>query len=181
MSVTHDPVPAPTRPAQAGQVGVGRVGGDVRGRLAGPRADAPWLVADIGGTNARFGLIRRPGGAPTEVKVLAGREYPGLAEAALDYLDGVRPAAACLAVAGPVTAGTFRMNNSPWTGTAAELREALGAGHLELINDFEALALSIPQLGAGLEDPVFAVEFVQQDFCERAAAGADLQNPWESA
>jgi glucokinase len=111
-------------------------------------------VADIGGTNARFGLVAHPGGKPERVRVLAGQRYPGLAEAALDYLAGVRPGAACLAVAGPVTGGRFTMNNSPWHGSAEELRSALGAAHLELVNDFEALALSIPQLSAGDLRPI---------------------------
>jgi glucokinase len=106
----------------------------------------PLLVADIGGTNARFGLIESPGAAPSRVRVLAGCDYNGLTEAALSYLDGVRPAAACLAVAAPITGGRFKMNNAPWAGSAAQIQVDLGLDHVELINDFEALALSLPSL-----------------------------------
>jgi len=143
MSVTDTAGPAAMSagPAAAAATWVGG-----SGSLPGPTPQAPWLVADIGGTNARFGVVARPGRGPERVRVLAAREYPGLAEAALDYLDGVRPVAACLAVAGPVTGGRFTMNNSPWRGSTEQLRAALGVAHLELINDFEALALSIPQL-----------------------------------
>lgn len=106
----------------------------------------PWLVADIGGTNARFGLVERPGSAPVRVRVLAGRDYSGLIEAALDYLGEVRPVAACLAVAAPISQGRFQMSNAPWSGSVEQIRGDLGLDHVELINDFEALALSLPFL-----------------------------------
>lgn len=118
----------------------------------------PWLVADIGGTNARFGLVEQPGAAPIRVRVLAGRDYPGPVEAALDYLGDVRPAAACLAVAGPVTEGRFWMSNLPWAGSADQIRAALGLDHVELINDFEALALSLPYLAASDLRPIGPVQ-----------------------
>ena len=68
-----------------------------------PTEESPWLVADIGGTNARFGLVRRAGGPPEAVAVLPGAEYDGLPDAVAAYLGlyggGVRPGAACLAIA----------------------------------------------------------------------------------
>lgn len=115
---------------------------------------APWLVADIGGTNARFGLVERPGTAPVQVRVLPGRDYSGLTEAALDYLGDVRPVAACLAVAAPISHGSFRMSNAPWSGSVDQLRCDLGLDHVELINDFEALALSLPFLSGSDLRPI---------------------------
>ncbi|WP_240809783.1 glucokinase [Actinomadura sp. WMMA1423] len=123
-----------------------------------------WLVADVGGTNARFALVDGPNGVPSEVRSLPTREYPGLAEAAAAYLGmvGARPAAACLAVAGPVTDGTFHLTNAGWPkGTPEAVRDHLGLAHLEVLNDFEALALALPRLGdddlvsvgAGRADP----------------------------
>ncbi|WP_149264813.1 glucokinase [Actinomadura sp. K4S16] len=109
-----------------------------------------WLVADVGGTNARFALVDGPDGVPSEVRSLPTRDHPGLAEAAAAYLDmvGVRPAAACLAVAGPVTNGTFHLTNAGWPkGSPEAVRAHLGMAHLEVINDFEALALALPRLG----------------------------------
>ncbi|XRQ13507.1 glucokinase [Actinomadura welshii] len=113
----------------------------------------PWLVADVGGTNARFALVDGPDGTPSRVQCLPTREHAGLAEAAAAYLDryarDVRPSAACLAVAGPVTGGTYHLTNAGWPkGTPEAVRERLGLPHLEIINDFEALALALPRLGA---------------------------------
>ncbi|QXJ20595.1 glucokinase [Actinomadura graeca] len=112
----------------------------------------PWLVADVGGTNARFALVDGPDGEPSQVGSLPTRDHAGLAGAAAAYLEryapGVRPSAACLAVAGPVAGETFRLTNADWPADTPEaVRERLGIPHLEIINDFEALALSLPRLG----------------------------------
>jgi glucokinase len=112
-----------------------------------------WLVADIGGTNARFGLVERPNAAPTRIHVLTCRDHAGLAEAAATYLARYagkpRPSAACVAVAGPTDGEHFRLTNTHWAGTASRIRDDLRLDHLDLINDFEALALSLPYLGGG--------------------------------
>ncbi|HEY8479476.1 MAG TPA: glucokinase [Spirillospora sp.] len=115
------------------------------------RRDGPWLVADVGGTNARFALVDGPDGEPARVRCLPTREHAGLAEAAAAYLrrhaPDVSPSAACLAVAGPVTDGTFHLTNAGWPrGTFEEVRARLGLPRLDVINDFEALALALPRL-----------------------------------
>ncbi|TDD69165.1 glucokinase [Actinomadura darangshiensis] len=111
-----------------------------------------WLVADVGGTNARFALVDGADGIPYNVHSLPTRDHPGLAEAAAAYLDrhapGTKPSAACLAVAGPVTSGTFHLTNAGWPkGTPEAVRAHLGLPYLDVINDFEALALALPRLG----------------------------------
>jgi glucokinase len=107
----------------------------------------PWLVADIGGTNARFGLVTAPGRAPERVAVLAGAEYAGLPEAVAAYLadhaGDARPEAACVAVAGPIDGDRYRLTNLPWAGSIGDL----DLPYATLLNDFEALALSLPHLG----------------------------------
>ncbi|GAA3166076.1 hypothetical protein GCM10010466_66070 [Planomonospora alba] len=109
----------------------------------------PWLVADIGGTNARFGLVTEIGVRPGAVAVLAGRDHDGLPEAVAAYLadhaGGVQPGAACLAIAGPVEGDRYRLTNAGWSGSVRDL----GIPHVELLNDFEALAASLPHLAAG--------------------------------
>ncbi|MEV0975029.1 glucokinase [Microtetraspora glauca] len=106
----------------------------------------PWLVADVGGTNARFGLVTRPGGNPESVAVLEVAQHQGLPDAVAAYLDqhggGVRPEAACLAIAGPVQDDRYQLTNAGWSGTVAEL----GIPYVGLLNDFEALAISLPHL-----------------------------------
>lgn len=106
----------------------------------------PWLVADVGGTNARFGLVTGPGARPSQVAVLAGAEHRTLPDAVAAYLTahagGVLPGAACLAVAGPVEGDRYALTNLPWAGSARDL----GVPNATLLNDFEALALSLPHL-----------------------------------
>ncbi|WP_216899692.1 glucokinase [Nocardia alni] len=115
-----------------------------------PTPDAPWLVADIGGTHARFGLVSRLHAEPQEVRILRCADYPGLVAAVEDYLHRVpscaHPSAACVAVAGPVRGDRFRLTNAHWDFSISESRIRLGLDHLELINDFTALALAVPQL-----------------------------------
>lgn len=123
-----------------------------------PCPERPWLVADIGGTNARFGLITEPGGQPRRVKILRCGYYPNLVSAACAYLQFVddvpRPRTACIAVAGPVDGDRFRLTNAHWEFSVAESRRALGFDHLELINDFTALALALPRLPADAFQPI---------------------------
>ncbi|MCF6473908.1 glucokinase [Nonomuraea sp. MG754425] len=108
--------------------------------------DLPWLVADIGGTNARFGLVTSPGARPSNVAVLAGADYGTLPEAVAAYLaehaGGVRPGAACLALAGPIDGDHYRLTNSAWSGSVRDL----DVPYTRLLNDFEALAVSLPHL-----------------------------------
>ncbi|RVX40227.1 glucokinase [Nonomuraea polychroma] len=108
--------------------------------------DLPWLVADIGGTNARFGLVTSLGARPSHVAVLAGADYATLSEAVTAYLaehaGGVRPGAACLALAGPIDGDRYRLTNSAWSGSVHDL----GIPYVRLLNDFEALAVSLPHL-----------------------------------
>jgi len=106
------------------------------------------LVADIGGTNARFGLIDRATMTVRHRHSAFTREDPSL-EAALErWLGdlGTAPRRAALAVAGPVTRDRFTFTNSPWTFSRAELQARFRLDRLEIINDFEALALSLPHL-----------------------------------
>lgn len=119
--------------------------------------DQPWLVADIGGTNARFGLVAHPGAPVDRVRRLAVTDHAGPGEAIQAYLAGliaeglpaVRPVAAALAVATPVTGDAVAFTNSPWRFSARTLAAQQGWQALQVLNDFEALALSLPRLGPG--------------------------------
>jgi glucokinase len=116
----------------------------------------PWLVADIGGTNARFALVHEADGDVTDVRSMRCADYPSAADAALAYLDEVgalrgatpQPAIAAFAVATPIHGDTVTLTNSRWTISASATAAALGAQTLHLFNDFEALALALPRLAA---------------------------------
>ena len=116
----------------------------------------PWLVADVGGTNARFGWVAGPDAPVEHVRKLPAADYAGPAEAAAAYLASLPlpPGQACphraaLAVATAVSGDVVEFTNSPWRFSRRALREALGLDVLLVLNDFEALALSLPRLKAG--------------------------------
>ncbi|MGF1625026.1 MAG: glucokinase, partial [Alphaproteobacteria bacterium] len=109
------------------------------------------LLADIGGTNARFAL-QRPGAPAERIVVLSSEDYDGLAAAAAAYLAqiGDRPeidrAAVC--VAGPVIGDQLALTNVPWRFSIEQTRRELGLDQLRVVNDFAAVALAVPHLDA---------------------------------
>lgn len=107
------------------------------------RAD---LVADIGGTNARFALVE--GGQVSEPIVLATSEYATAADAIRQVSDltGVTIDRACLGMAAPITGDTVALSNSHWSFSMAEMKAELGLGSIRVVNDFAALAASLPAL-----------------------------------
>ncbi len=106
------------------------------------------LLADIGGTNARFALLA--GGTVGAMTHMAVGDYGSFHAALRAYLGRMPEAgaigAAVLAVAGPVRDGRCVFTNSPWVIDAAELRAAGGFSAVHVINDFEAVAWSLSAL-----------------------------------
>src|SRR5580704_890008 len=90
------------------------------------KASTTWLVGDIGGTNARFGLVATDG-TLLHSRVLADNDYPGIAEAIEAYLadrGGLpRPRRGAIAIASPVAGDEVRMTNHPWTFSISALGE----------------------------------------------------------
>ena len=103
------------------------------------------LIADIGGTNARFALVE-PDGAVRDERYLLVRDYPDLAAAAEAYLGANRVSEAVIAVATPVETDEIGFTNSPWRFSISGLKARLGVRDLAVINDFVAQALAMPQL-----------------------------------
>ncbi len=113
------------------------------------------IVADIGGTNARFAIARPvAGGYQLEsLKVVDCRRFGGFDAALrhwLEELDQPRPQKACIAAAGPLekteSGSRVYMTNLGWTITTESLQQEFDFPRLELINDFAALAMSLPRL-----------------------------------
>ena len=109
----------------------------------------PALVADIGGTNARFAMIDEPGMGLRDIVHLKTGDYPGLAEAMGAYGEqtGEKPRAACVAVAGPVMGDQISFPNQDFAFSIAETRRRTGLP-LDVINDCAAFAYSLPHLPA---------------------------------
>ncbi|WP_042299995.1 bifunctional transcriptional regulator/glucokinase [Paraburkholderia kururiensis] len=115
---------------------------------AGQHADGPRLLADIGGTNARFALETGPGDI-SQVMVYPCAEYPGVAEVIKKYLKDTkigRVNHAAIAIANPVDGDQVRMTNHDWSFSIEATRRALGFDTLLVVNDFTALAMALPGL-----------------------------------
>ncbi|OYU25238.1 MAG: hypothetical protein CFE41_22410 [Burkholderiales bacterium PBB2] len=128
-----------------------------------PRASAaeapvyPSLVADVGGTNARFGWLAQAGAAVTDVQVLPVREHRSPLSAVQAYLAlqqarlgaGYQaPRRLAFALATSVGGDRLELTNAHWSFSRSELQAQLGLSSLLVLNDFEALALSLPRLSA---------------------------------
>lgn len=109
------------------------------------------LLGDIGGTNSRFGLVELGTMAVRDIEVLKNDRFNGLEAAISHYVEkrGISElAAAAVDVAAPVDRETITLTNRDWTFSAESLRKAAKARRFRLLNDFEALAWSLPHLAA---------------------------------
>jgi len=109
----------------------------------------PVLIGDIGGTNARFAIASEDRRGFTSTQVLSCSDFPGAVDAIRFYLDQTgltAPRSILLAVAGPVVQQQVSMTNNPWSISVGELRQAFASETIHLLNDFEALAYSIPEI-----------------------------------
>ena len=106
------------------------------------------LLADIGGTNARFALMNDGEiGAIGHLKVA---DFPNMTEAIATFLASRvpdhRPNAAVLGVAGPVENNRCTITNSGWSIDGGDLQRTFGFEAVRLLNDFEVVAWSLPEL-----------------------------------
>jgi glucokinase len=109
----------------------------------------PRLLGDIGGTHARWAWQARPGAALEDVTVVAGTDAASLhasAEAYLARSGHSRPQWAGIGIATAITGDEVRMTNHPWSFSIRELKQSLGLERCLVINDFTALAMSLPAL-----------------------------------
>ncbi len=106
------------------------------------------LVADIGGTNARFAVVDLLTLELSGVRSFANADHAGLAEAIRFYLKDVSEPIthAGLAVAAPLLDDKVQLTNAPWSFAQSTLGREAGLEGVHLLNDFEALSLSLPYL-----------------------------------
>lgn len=120
---------------------------------SGTQSNLSVLVADIGGTNARFAIAEvsatNDAVKISEFKAFPCSEFSSLEDVLGLYLSGLdadKPEYACLAVAGPVLAGTAHLTNLGWQINDKELAHTFGFSSLLIVNDFAAIARSTPAL-----------------------------------
>jgi glucokinase len=108
------------------------------------------LLGDIGATNVRFALLSNGILGPIEWLTVA--EFAQFADAVDAFLvrhcRHVSVPEALFAVAGPVADDRCMLTNCRWTIDAPELRAGFSFTRVHILNDFEATALSLPQLTA---------------------------------
>lgn len=114
------------------------------------------LLADIGGTNARFALLAGEAiGPPLVLPVAAYATVEQAVAAALAQLapdGGVE--SAVLALAGPVTTDPVRMTNAAWEVGSGALAARFGFARVRLVNDFLAQAHALPHLAPADLHPI---------------------------
>jgi glucokinase len=125
------------------------------------------LLADIGGTNARFALQTGPGQFEC-IEVLACAGYATLGDAMTAYVrlagqrgynaGAVRHAA--IAIANPVEGDVVSMTNHHWRFSISTLRAERDLATLLVVNDFAALAMSLPYLQPSQRERIGAGEDV---------------------
>lgn len=111
------------------------------------QATFPRLVADIGGTNARFALETNHQQFE-KVEVLLDSDYNSIVDAIKAYLKlagepNVKYAS--VAIANPIIGDWVQMTNHHWAFSIETTRQALNLESLLFINDFTAQALAITQ------------------------------------
>lgn len=105
------------------------------------------LVADIGGTNARFAISHMDIVDPDSVQILACADYENLDAAFKAYLTSRNAEVdeACLAMACPISEN-ISMTNNHWVFNCKAMQAKLGLKSFKVINDFTAQALALPEL-----------------------------------
>jgi glucokinase len=114
-------------------------------------AAGPRLLADVGGTNARFAWQTDSGAPISDIQVLQVAEHPRIQDAIRHYLNGLGrpvPASVAIAIANPITGDQVRMTNAAWSFSQAAVKAEFGFSTFRLLNDFTALALALPDLPA---------------------------------
>jgi glucokinase len=109
----------------------------------------PVLIGDIGGTNARFAVVPRPGEGfrllPKRLTASTPDPVDAIREA-LRHHDGEAPRSAMIAVANRVDGLAVRLTNADWTVDAPAIGAAFGLDRVALINDYPPVAASVTAL-----------------------------------
>ena len=105
-----------------------------------------FLVADIGGTNARFAIAVPDEGSKgfslEHQQSFRAEDFDtllGAVNAYGEYLPTPIPKQACFAVAAQPSNGVYHFTNSPWMLDSEEIKDALSLSTMMVVNDFQAM------------------------------------------
>lgn len=116
------------------------------------------IIADIGGTNARFGIVDSDG--IRNLEYLLCNDYADIVEATESYLKKIacpekdRPSSALFALAGPVDGDLINFTNTPWSFRASTFQKQMGFKNFQVMNDFKAIAMAVPAIHPDLIEKV---------------------------
>ncbi len=111
------------------------------------------VVADIGGTHARFAIARIEGQQVISLEqavTMKSADHPSLQIAWQAYgreIGRPLPRAGAFAVAGPVGGEVLHLTNSSWMIRPALIPEKLDIDRYSLVNDFGAVGHAVARLG----------------------------------
>ncbi len=109
------------------------------------------VIADIGGTNARFALVDSDKQI-SQITKLPVSDYANFEDALADYFQKIdvknQPRHVLIDVAGPVSGDYFAFTNSHWFFSVAHIQEKFGLNSFEVVNDFAAIGLALPYFSA---------------------------------
>ncbi len=106
------------------------------------------LLADIGGTNARFALVDEAG-VIAHVRRYRCADYADIVQVIQAYLSTAQLndlQHAAIAIANPVEGDQVKMTNHDWAFSIEATRRALNLQTFLVVNDFTALAMALPLL-----------------------------------
>jgi glucokinase len=140
---------------------------------------SPRLLADIGGTYARF-TVETASGVFEHAASLRCAEHADFHAAVSAYLAGLPRGAvphiehAAIAIANPVEGDEVRMTNYHWRFSIEQMRERLALTTLVVVNDFTALAMALPRLTAAQRRQVGGGEVRENSVIGVLGAGSGL-------
>lgn len=108
------------------------------------------LAGDIGGTKTTLGIYSPDEGLghPLAKETFPSANYAGLEAIVAEFSSkfDFECVKAIFGVAGPVSGGKATITNLPWTIDEEQLKTAFKIPSVKLLNDLQAIALSVPSL-----------------------------------
>ncbi|MGM0429856.1 MAG: glucokinase [Pseudomonadota bacterium] len=134
------------------------------------------VVADIGGTNARFGRINLKTFDLDRIQVFPCADYLNLTDALIAYRDQqqVELKHVAIAIACPAESDSIQMTNHHWQFSVKGTREALGLTSFIVLNDFAAAAMSLVTLSKGETKKIGGGKKMENAPCAVLGAGTGL-------
>jgi len=111
----------------------------------------PILIGDIGGTNARFRVLKDHDSLPVDFPHTKTKDYASIDEAIVDVVlkeGGVQPRTVMLAAAGPITPDGLDLTNCHWNIKPTKQFDSIGVTKVILFNDFDAQAMALPHFSS---------------------------------